>query len=491
MPRILAIDWDRQEMRCLLASATGDRIRVLWASAAALEEPAEGTEETAADLLGKSLQTALGAQGPGRTATVVGVHRAGVEMLDFTLPPATDADLAPLVYNQALREAQTFDDEASLDFLPLNDDPRQPRQVVAAVLAGAQRKQILQACAAAGVRPSRIVLRPLAAASLFARTNAPLERLCLLVSLVADEADLTILVEGRVVFLRTVRLPAGAGEEATAQRLWAEIARTLVVAQQGALAGGTVERAYLYGGPGEHQALLDQLPADLGLTVTTVDPFESADASGVELPAGAGRFASLLGMAVDESRGSHAIDFLHPRRPPRPPHKGRVTALAVAVLAVLLSVGGLYYGYLLRQQDALIAKRKDRLQEYEKALADQGPDERLLDALDAWSAAEIVWLDELRDLSKRFPAGRDAIVLRMSLSPGRRGGGNVELSGLVRDSAIVARIDRNLTDEYRTVRSRRVGLQERGKDLSWLFESSIAILPRDKDLYRDPGEAKP
>ena len=139
MPRILAIDWDRQEMRCLLASATGDRIRVLWASAAALEEPAEGSEETAADLLGRSLQTALGAQGPGRPATVVGVHRAGVEMLDFTLPPATDAELALLVYNQALREAQTLDDEASLDFFPLSDDPHQPRQVVAAVLTGAQR----------------------------------------------------------------------------------------------------------------------------------------------------------------------------------------------------------------------------------------------------------------------------------------------------------------------------------------------------------------
>jgi hypothetical protein len=491
MPRILAIDWDRQELRCLLASVTGDRIRVLWASSAAFGEPAEGTEETAGDLLGRSLRTALGAQGLGRPATVVGVHRAGVEMLDFTLPPATDAELAPLVYNQALREAQTFDDEASLDFLPMNDDPRQPRQVVAAVLAGAQRKQILQTCAAAGVRPSRIVLRPLAAASLFARTKAPLERLCLLVSLVADEADLTILVEGRVVFVRTVRLPAGAGEETTAQRLSAEIARTLVVAQQGALAGSIVERAYLYSGPGEHQALVDQLAVDLSLAVTTVDPFESADVSGVELPAGAGRFASLLGMVVDESRGSHAIDFLHPRRPPRPPHKGRITALAGAVLATLLLVGGHYYWRLLGEVDDAIAERKAELDQRKDALGRQGRHEDLLGAIEAWSATEIVWLDELRDLSQRFPPARDAVVLRMSLGSARGGRGAIELSGRVRESSIVAQIDRALTDEFRTVRSRRVGHQEGEKDPSWRFESSISVDPRGKEAYRGQPGAEP
>jgi Tfp pilus assembly PilM family ATPase len=490
MPNILAIDWDRQEVRCVLASVTREQTKVLLATSVPLIDVAESGEEVPRDAAA-SLRSALAGQRLGRCPTIVGVHRAGVETLDLSLPPATDAELAALVLNQALREAQTFDGEASLDFLPMNDDPGQPRQVYAAVLSAATRQRIHETCAAAGLKPSRIVLRPLAAASLFARANAPLERVCLLVSMVADEADLTVLVEGRVVFLRTVRQPARAGEEAAAQRMSAEIARTLVVAQQGPLGGSPVERVYVYSGPGEHQTLVDQLAIDSGLAVTTVDPFESADVSSIELPGSAGRFASLLGMVVDESRGAHAMDFLHPRRPPRPPNRRRTLVVAAAILSAVVLAGGYYDWGLIEEENNTIAERRKELAQYNDLLKRQSGPEQLVEAIDNWNAGEIVWLDELRDLSKRFPAGRDAIVLRMSLSPGRRGGGNVELSGLVRDSAIVARIDRNLTDEYRTVRSRRVGLQERGKDLSWLFESSIAILPRDKEFYRDPGEAKP
>jgi len=490
MPRILAIDWDRQEVRCVLAAVTGDETKVLLATSVPLIDVAEGGEEVPRDVAA-SLRSALGGTRLGRCPTIVAVHRAGVEILDLTLPPATDAELAVLVLHQALREAQTYDGEASLDFLPMNDDPGQARQVCAAVLSAATREGIQETCAAAGVKPSRIVLRPLAAASLFARTNAPLERVCLLVSLVADEADLTVLVEGRVVFLRTVRLRVGAGEGAAAQRLSTEIARTLVVAQQGPLGGSPVERVYVYSGPGEHQTLVDQLAVDSGLAVTTLDPFESADVSSIELPGSAGRFASLLGMIVDESRGAHAMDFLHPRRPPRPPNRRRTLAVVAAILATAALAGGTYYWGLLQEENDTIAQRRKQVAEYDDLLKRQSGPEQLVEAIDAWNAAEIVWLDELCDLSKRFPPGGDAIVLRMSLSPGRREGGTIELSGLVRDSSIVAQIDRNLTDEYRTVKSRRVGLQERGKDLSWLFESSISILPRDKQLYRGPGEAKP
>jgi hypothetical protein len=490
MTRILAVDWDLREARCVLASATREKVAILLAASIPLVDVAEGGGDSHPDVSG-SLRAALADRRVGRGATVVGVNRASVELMNFTLPPAKDPELAQLVLNQALRESQTLDEAAALDFFPMSDNPREPRPVTAAVLSPEQRERIEETCAGAGLKPTRIVLRPLAAASLFARTASPADRACLLVHRVADEADLTVLAEGRVAFLRTVRLPEDAGEAVAAQRLSAEITRTLVVAQQGPLGGGTVERVFVYAGPDENQALLDQLSADLSIPVSSLDPFEGMEAAGVELPGNPGRFASLLGMVLDEAHGAHAIDFLHPRRPPRPPNWRRHLLAAAAAVALLGCTGGYLYRDALKEEDANNAALSDELKQCREALTRQAGQRDLARAIRQWDASEVVWLDELRDLSRRFPPSRDAMILRMTLGPGRSGAANVEFSGLVRDSAIIDQLVRNLSDPSWRVRVKRVGMQPQGRDYAWGFEASIELVPREKELYRDSPEGKP
>ena len=214
-----------------------------------------------------------------------------------------------------------MDEGGTLDFVPLGDDPAEPREVIAAVLPAARRKGLEEACAGAGLRPAHVVLRPLAAASLFLRTVSA-QQPRLLVNLVADEADLTVTAEGRVRFLRTVRLPEEADQSVVAQHLSAEVMRTLTVAQQGPLGGTSVEEICVYGGPGEHQTMVGQLKSDLGLPVSVMDPFETADVSAVEMPPSAGRFASLLGMVLDQSRGRTLWTSSIPAGPPGRPTGG-------------------------------------------------------------------------------------------------------------------------------------------------------------------------
>ena len=56
--------------------------------------------------------------------------------------------------------------------------------------------------------PRRLVLRPCGAASLFCRQQADgRPRARLLVELLVDEADLTVIIDRKVIFLRTARLP--------------------------------------------------------------------------------------------------------------------------------------------------------------------------------------------------------------------------------------------------------------------------------------------
>jgi len=496
MARILAVDWDRGEARCVVASSAAGRLRIVAARSVPLAEVSEPLAETAEGApsppdISAALRAALDDARQGRAVVLVGVDRANVELLQLTLPPAKDAELAALVAMQVLRESQSADEAAIVDFVSVGepgaaaapDSAPVARQVTAAVLAPAQLERIRGACEGAGLKPGRLLLRSFAAASLFARRMSPAERTCLLVNLVCDEADLLILVDGRVVFQRTVRLPEEAGEDVVAQRLSGEITRTLLVAQQGPLTGGAVDRVFVFGGAEEHQALVDAVSGELGLPVTVVDPFEITEVPDDGIPEHPGRFAALLGMVLDESFGMHAIDFLHPRRPPRRVDRRRAVLGAVcAALLAVLSVGYYVWDEIATADgdaEVLAAELKEK-QDLLKRTARQ---KELIQAVRDWKAGEVVWLDELRELALRMPSGRDLIVLRMSMLSERAGGGSIEITGMVRDPLVVPKMEQAVRDQYHEVRSRRV--QERGQagGYSWLFESSMSVFGRDRQSY--------
>jgi len=495
MPRILAIDWDRREARCVVALAAGGKLRILTAKAVPLVDWAEGGESHP-DVAG-SLRAVLDDARTGRAVALVGLDRANVEILNLTLPPAKESELPELVALQVFRESQTAEEDTIVDFTPLGETGDQEAsdssvlsmQVMAAVLSKAQLAKIQDACGAAGVKPARILLRPLAAASLFARRVAPNERVCLLVSLVCEEADLSVLVDGRVVFQRTIRLPGGVGEEVIAQRLSAEIQRTLLVAQQGPLASNPVERVFLFGGAEEHQQLVEAIAGELGVAISVVDPFEITDVPDDGLPEHAGRFAALVGMILDESYGSHAVDFLHPKRPPPPVDRRRIVgAVASAFVLAVLAIGYWAWSEVSAANDEvrrLSAELKDR-DDLVKRTAGQ---RQLVGAIRAWESGEVVWLDEIRDLSVRFPSSRDLILLRMTMSSDRSGGGGIEFSGMVRDPLVVTRMEQNVRDQYHEVRSKRVQERDQGKGYSWVFETSMSVAGRDKDSYLDSQAA--
>jgi hypothetical protein len=105
-------------------------------------------------------------------------------------------------------------------------------------------------------------------------------------------------------------------------------------------------------------------------------------------------------------------------------------------------------------------------------------------ALRAWHSTEINWLDEMRDMSVRFPSGRDMVVLRMNLSPGRGGrGGAVTFSGLARDPTILVGMENEMRDTFHDISSKRLMERGPGGDLAWSFETSMTVAPRTAATY--------
>lgn len=483
MAKHLALEWDSRQARVAVASTRGTQLVLEQAFCVPLLA-GDAADETA-ERVGEKIGAALAARRIPRLDTMVAVGRASIELKQLQLPPAPDDDLPDLVRFQAQREFNTLGPDWPLDFVPLTDSPAEPRTVLAAAIAPELVAQIERTCEAARQSPQRLVLRPYAAASLFCRRQSgDAGQVVLLVDLLADEADLTVLVDRKVVYLRTARVRDALSAPEAVRGLLAEIRRTLP-AVQNQLGGRRVERVQLCGTPGEHAGLARQIEEEFKLPVAVFDPWEGLARGGElgdALPEHPGRFAPLLGLLADEAAGAaHALDFLHPRRRPPPPSRRKqyLTAGAIAAGAALL-VGGIYAWRLWSlgsQIDALAKQSRETkpaveaAEQVEQAAAD----------IVKWQNGDILWLNELERLAVKLPSAQDVMLTSLDFVPRtQEAGGAIGLKGLARTPSAIADLERGLRDAGHEVSVSKRSFDDSVKGYRWRFESSIVVSPREE-----------
>ena len=446
MARLLALEWDDVEARVAVAATRGDAIVFEHAFPVSLVPADDGQDEVD---VGARIAAALAARRLGRIDAIVAVGRSDIELRPLSLPPAPDDEVPDLVRFQAAREFNELDDDWPLDFLPLRDDPEQGREVLAATIKPELVGKVLAICERAAIKPSRLVLRPCSAASLLCRRMpSPAEQVRLLVDISAGEADLTVIVEGKVFFLRRARLARDPlATPGAADALLSEIRRTMP-AVQSQLSGRRVESVVLCGATAEHRAMAEAYASQLAPSVEVFDPFEGLRREGElarALPEDPGRYASLIGMLWDElEQRSHAFDFLNPRRRPAPRSRRNTFAtagLAVATLVLVGILGGWLYARKL-QDDVrrLNVQSADLDQRLDAAAALQ----QLSAELDRWAYPNVAWLEELHRLAANFPDSRRAMLTDLDMLPHPEGA-EFKLQGLARDVQSIEDLEKYLT----------------------------------------------
>lgn len=480
MVRLLALEWNESEARVAVAGL--HKAEAFIEQAFVVPLPGGGPEQQpGATEVGQQIAAALAARGIRRLDTLVGIGRASIELRHLTLPPAPDEELPEMVRFQALREFNALQEDWPLDFIPLDEDPNQARNVLAAAIAPELVEQIQQTCQTAGLRVRRLVLRPCGAASLFCRRQAEgLTKACLLVDLLGDEADLTVVVDRKVIFLRTARLPADPLiDPESAQALLGELRRTMV-AVSNQLGGRRVELIALCGTGPHHAALADQLADRLGTTTELFDPFSGLRLEGPlreQLPEQPGRFAPLLGMLVDELEGvGHSLDFLHPRRRPPPPSRVKRYAPAGLVAAVLVAAIGGFSWFDAARKDHRIRSLQEEVQKWENQAQKVAKLQKVAAEIRAWEAGDVVWLDELRWLSEKLPPAQNAMITRIQAASAPRGGGELELEGLVQPPVeTIKQIEQNLRDGTHRLISKDTADSTATKNYSQQFKSVVQV----------------
>ncbi len=479
MSQLLAIEWDSGQARLAVASMRGNRVLIEHAFAVPLRVAGPEGELTEVEP-GPQIAAALAQHGVGKIDTLVAVGRSSIELRHLTLPAVPDEELPGAVRFEAMREFNELEDDWSLDFIPIGETGQAQRSVLAAAISPELIEQIRRTCQAAGLRAKRLVLRPCAVASLYNRAQlATPAGMCLLVDLLGDEADLTVVFGRQVVFLRTARLSGDPLEsQEHAQSLIAELRRTIAAAQN-QLVGQQVESIVLLGVGAEHNALAAALQTALDRPTTLFDPFaglELGSAVREALPKRAEQFAPLLGMLVAElEQTGQAIDFLHPRQPPTPPDRRKPWIIAGAAVALLAMV---FLGWQRLQVYWLTAEIQGleaQLQQLNSQLAEAEQREAKVAEIEKWLATDVAWLDELAYLSRNMPPAKQAMVTMLTCKTGTVGG-EMLIEGLVDTEASIQLVYDSLhAPPDHQVGGKTSSRDDSDKRYTWKFGASVRV----------------
>jgi Tfp pilus assembly PilM family ATPase len=497
MPHLLAIEWDDAEARLAAAEVRRDAVVLEQAFSITLESSRlKGGAEAAGPVsmsgahdlgaIGNQINEALAARGIRRGKTLVAVGRANIELKNLTLPPSPEDELPELVRFQAEREFNALSDEWPLDFIPLPSEPDEQLTVLAAAISPELIAEIQITCQGANLTPQRLILRPCAAASLLCRARPGQEKkLRLLVDLLAEEADLTVLDGDAVVFMRTARLPVESFQHDPMRILLPEIRRT-IAAVHNRFTGRHVEEIFLCGEPSQQGNLARDIGRELEIPAEVFNPLSSCTLAPElrrQMPDQPGRFAPLIGMLLDEtSPGIGTIDFLNPRRKPEAPSRRREYTIAAAAAALLLLVGGGWMWFALGGLDDKIDELTDKTSEQSRPVKEANEFVEKAAKIDNWLGGDISWLDQLAYLSDKSPGAEDLMLTRFS-TPNDfvQHSSSIHLEGIAKTFDVGTKLLNDLADAQHKPKQKQANLEQikkpndQQKKYPWVFKTDVDL----------------
>lgn len=483
MANLIGLEWDDREARVVAGTTRGSSLVVEHAFSITWPAPADGGKPTAppAAEIGRRLADELTARRIPRGKALVALSRTLLELKPITLPPAPDEELPDMVKLQSQREFTNLHEGSLIDFIPLNGSATEPRGVLAAAVSPELVKQARQVCDGAGLELERLTLRPCGAAALLNRAHPKSERVKLLVDLMWDDADLTVLVGDQVAYLRTVRLPVDATTGDVARPLGSEIRRTMAAAQN-QLGSQRVEAVYFCGDQ-RQAAVAEALGKSLEQPVRAFDPFQGLELGGALRSGGvveASRFAPLLGTLSEEAAGARpAIDFLHPRR--RPVQKTRTERARPLALvgAGVFAAALLGFYWQLSTLDGEIVHQTTALKNATDEAKKLDKIKKQYDALAAWQQSDIVWLDELAGLSQAVSPPQAAMLTNLSLDTGGlKGAPQIKIEGVAASLSDVGNISDRLR-KHVELASGKLGKDTKLASYPEKFDATLTIKPAD------------
>lgn len=483
MAKKLAIEWDSQELRMVVAHQRGASVvvdQVLILPVASAEEGGGSLESR----VSRVLKEQVAQHGLSKLPTLLGINRSTVELQVLTVPPVPDDELAEIVRFQAIREFSSIGEDGAVDFVKLRPAVDGRARVHAAAISGKQVKSSHKVLEHAQLQPQRFYLRPFAAAQLASSQSRLADKTFLLVDMLPDRVELTGVRSGEILLSRSTRVPGETDSEHYTQTLQGEVRRTILAARSKD-AEAVITHLVILGQP-LTPAAWRQVGDDLQLSVEFLDPLHAEHVSSSEETAAgvSGRIGALVGMLLADGSGNQAtIDFLNPRRKPDPPDRRRLFLLSgLTAATVVLAIAYLLYSGI-GAKDSEIARLKGEIADLQKSNKPLLQKEMDITQIDNWVQADVQWLDELYRMSDLLPSADEMIATRVHMQTSNNLGGTVALEGYVTDPSVISKLETSIRDERHQVLGRESKNQEYGDTYLWSFQEYVTVIPTEQDRF--------
>lgn len=439
--KVLCLDWDKRSLRLVVARVGGGRMKLEDAHAHHLPHAVDADDPAA---LGEFIRQQLRRHHLRQRHVVIDVPRERAVINRLTLPPTPDAEVAAAVRFQAMKELPFPVDSAAVDYVIVG---REERGLAVEVLLAAVTLETLErikaTCAAAGLMPERIGLRPYANVVSVEQVLGATDEHVLFVDVGPGATEIDVIRGRQLAFARSANvnvpvpkpletdghegsriisiseiadLMAGdAGAEAAVDELLVEVTRTLQ-AFRATDAEAVVGRVVVAGGTGIETALAERLEQRLGYPAVIYDPtgpLGVAPSDGPKLRS----FSAVLGLAWGLSReGLLALDFLNPKRPVsgRAVLQRRLRLAGLAAAAVAVLGAGLWF----REYNALRRQHQQMLTANNKlwdGVLAKAKIRNRVDEVQEWTA-QALWPDELLHLTQlAVEPGQKMVVQEIQL----------------------------------------------------------------------------
>jgi Tfp pilus assembly PilM family ATPase len=447
LARFLALDWDHNQLHLVVATTGRGGMRVqralVWHEDS---DPGGGQPEA----LGQRLREHMKNAGIPAAPVVACLGRDRVILKNIRYPKVPPSEEAAVVRFQAAKELAEAGEDVVIDYTPIGEPGPDSECRAFALIA---RRQIIAGyqtlCRAAGLKLVALTPRSFGIAACLERvagatplTPAPESPAAVSAVLTVTEgwAEFCVIRAGTLLYARA--LPVG-------NNLVSEVRRNLAVyaGQPQVALSRDVVRALYVAGNGEETALRERLQQLLAIPVHPLDPFACEGQIEVSMGSRAG-FAGTVGLLhLWSKRERVPINLVHVKEPVAPvdPYRTRKIAIAAAVL-VLFLLGALYGNRVLASKREYQEKLTEQKADLDAQLRLLAPDAKHIEALKEWNDVNIPWLDELYDLSARFPhrEGMRVTQLQGSTVTSRTGKDKNKTNIVMTISGIVLKEDEQL-----------------------------------------------
>ena len=468
-PELLIADLTDQTVRYLVVRFNKSRVQLISRGKFDVDSLDEGVG------LAEQIRTNLDEQSISCNRACLLLSRPSIDTVSDSLPPASEAELPILVANLVAQHNEDAEQKV-IDFLVTSHSEDEGVDVLAMTCDRSLIESHQSEFSRSGFALQNITYSGLGAVELLGKVAHQKQPIAAAITFTDQTTKIAVLHNGLPLLFRS--LQAGLEpNKAYGSALAAELQRTLAFV---GVADEDSAQVYLIGEKSGLMEVASLLAETMSSSVSVADACDHIDSSEIQSFDDAPSYANLIGVASALSNERLDLDFVHPREAPKPPSKvKRLTFWAAVAASVFLFLGYLWYSDSQEQQQAIDAK-KSSLSRFTKRANKALEYQDLVDAVNLWQKSDVAWLDEIRDLSERFPLKSESLVKRMTMSSGTDGVAVVDISVQVSSPDVVTELEAALRDERHSVTSKRVAEVSDTENLNWSFETRILIKPTER-----------